>query len=271
MTDLTRRELLQAGALGAATLAVPSVFALQGAREPFRLGIQSYSLRGFDRNGALDRTKELGLKFWEAFPAHIPQTDDAKALDEIRAALAARGVRLIAWGVQGFGGDEAANRRTFAFAQALGIEILAADPAPEAMPILSRLCKETGIKIAIHNHGPGARFDKLESVVKALEGTHEGVGACIDTGHTLRSKEDPVDWAKALRGRVHLVHLKDVKDATQFKILGQGDLRLKPFLGELRTQGFKGPLNLEYEENPDNPMADIRACLISLRAALASR
>lgn len=267
MNDLTRRDVLRAGTLGAASLAVPSLFALQGAKPPLRLGIQSYSLRGFDRDGALDRTKQLGLKLWEAYPAHIPQTQDPKAIDEIRAALAARGIKLVAWGVQGFSGDEAACKATFDFALSLGIEVLSADPTPEAMPILSQLCKDTGIKIAIHNHGPGARYDKVASVIKALDGTHENVGACIDTGHALRSHEDPVAWAKALRGRVHNTHLKDVKDATRFTVLGQGDLRLKPFLDELRAQDYKGPLDLEYEENPADPMADLRACVAAVRNA----
>ena len=39
------------------------------------------------------------------------------------------------------------------------------------------------------------------------------IGCCIDTGHFLRSREDPVDAAEAFAGRTYGVHLKDVKDA----------------------------------------------------------
>lgn len=267
MRHLTRRELLQAGAAGAAALALPNALATR-PKHAFRLGIQSYSLRGFDRDAALLRTRELGLTQWEAFQAHVPLTGDPLVLAEVRSAMRANGVKLTAWGVQGYGADEALTRRAFAFAQALGIEVLSADPAPESLALLGQLSEATGIKVAIHNHGPNSRYDKLESVLRALDASKSGVGVCIDTGHALRSREDPVEWAKRLKGRVYGVHLKDVKDATQFKILGQGDLRLKPFLAELAAQKFEGPLNIEYEENPQNPMADLKECLAAVHAAM---
>ena len=45
---------------------------------PFKMGLQSYSLRGLTRDGkadltkALAATKELGLHYWESYPAHVP-------------------------------------------------------------------------------------------------------------------------------------------------------------------------------------------------------
>jgi sugar phosphate isomerase/epimerase len=65
------------------------------------------------------------------------------------------------------------------------------------------------------------------------------------------------------------VHLKDVKDKTRFTILGQGDLRVADFLRELLRFGYSQPISLEHEENPQNPMADLRACLEAARSAIA--
>jgi sugar phosphate isomerase/epimerase len=52
-----------------------------------------------------------------------------------------------------------------------------------------------------------------------------------------------------------------VKGRTQFTLLGKGDLDTLGFLKALKQVGFKGCLALEYEENPEDPVADIRECL----------
>src|SRR5262249_48602801 len=82
------------------------------------------------------------------------------------------------------------------------------------------------------------------------------------------SKEDPVEAVEAFAGRVYGVHVKDVKNATQFTILGAGDLRLPELLKALARQKYEYCLALEYEENPDNPIDDIRACFKAFISAM---
>jgi len=274
---LTRRELLHAGAAGLATLALGAKARGQGVtRFPrgnysgFRMGIQSYSLRNYGFQEALERTQALGLAYWEAFPAHVPQTDDPSKIAAMLAALKHHRVMLRAWGVVGFDGDEARARQVFQFARAMGIETISADPAPESLPVLDRLLNEyKTIRVAIHNHGPGARYDKLESVTDALRGHHDRLGACVDTGHTLRSGQDPVDWIRAIGRRVYGVHLKDVKNRTVFTELGMGDLRTADVFRELRRLRYSGIVALEYEENPENPIPGIDVSLGAARDAAA--
>ena len=67
---------------------------------------------------------------------------------------------------------------------------------------------------------------------------------------------------------MHGVHLKDVKDAKTFTILGQGDMDVPGVLKALRTLRYREVLALEYEENPDNPIADLENCLATVRSAL---
>jgi sugar phosphate isomerase/epimerase len=98
-------------------------------------------------------------------------------------------------------------------------------------------------------------------VEAVLRGQPDWIGACIDTGHYLRSGEDPVEAVQRFGKRVHAVHLKDVKGRTRFTLLGQGDLDTLGFLKALKRNGFKGCLALEYEEKPEDPIADIRECL----------
>src|SRR5438309_5141348 len=74
-----------------------------GPYGPFKMGIQSYSLRGYTRDGkpdldkALAVTQDLGLHFWEAYPAHLPAvTAPAEARRYIERA-ASHGVTVIGY------------------------------------------------------------------------------------------------------------------------------------------------------------------------------
>jgi inosose dehydratase len=236
------------------------------------MGIQSYSLRGYDLAKALQLTQELGLHYWEAFPDHIPEDLDAAHKAAVKNLLHAAGIRLLNYGVVGFGGDQASNRRTFEFAREMGIRTLSADPDPESMDQLDSLVDEFRINIAIHNHGPGSRYSKLESVANAVKGRHPRIGACVDTGHYLHSQVDPVVVVQTLGPRVLDVHLKDGKgdiDNFQFTVVGQGNLNMPGLFKALKRLHYHHLIALEYEDHPENPMDDIRASFAAIREALA--
>jgi inosose dehydratase len=273
---LSRRELLRrsaaAGAAVTPLLALAASHRAQAADSPygpFKMGIQSYSLRGYRAlEQALGQTQKLGLRYWEAWDGHLPATTDPQQIAQAQELLKAHDVTVLAYGVVGFGGDAAANRRRFEAAKAMGIPTLSADPAPQAFDQLEQLVEEFQINIAIHNHGPGSRWDKIQQVADAVKGRHKRIGACVDTGHFLRSGENPVRAVEVLGERVYGCHLKDVKDGRTFTILGQGDMDTVGVLKALRAAKFNDVLALEYEENPMDPIADLQACLATVRSAV---
>ncbi len=235
---------------------------------PFKMGVQSYSMRKMGLEAMLRATRELGLRYIEAFMAHLPYFGAPEKWGEMKQTVAQSGVEVLAYGVVSFDGNEKSARTIFEFAKAMGIPVITADPAPESFRYLARMCEEFKIPVAIHNHGPNTRYDTIRSVEEAMRGQPEWIGACIDTAHFLRSGENPVEAVRRFGRRVHAVHLKDVKDRTQYTLLGKGDLDMVGFLRALRRIDFKGCLALEYEENPDDPLPDLRACLEAIRAAL---
>lgn len=274
ISSISRREFLRTSSVGAAALCVgsASLFAEKSA-DPyhgFKMGLQSYTLREFkDVKKALESTKALGLKFWEAYPGHIPETTVPGTIAEQKKVLADAGVTLLAYGVLGFDTDETKARVHFDYAKAMGIETLSANPNKDkgTFDLLDKLVAEYGINIAIHNHGPKALYDKIDDVVNIVKDRHPRIGACVDTGHYLRSKESPVEAIERLKGRVFGVHLKDVKKAEIFTIAGEGDLDILGCLKALKAQNYKHCLALEYEENASNPMSDLEVCLKNVRAA----
>ena len=269
---LTRRQALAAGlaAAGVAAFGRGQVYGRAAVDSssygPFRVGIQSYSLRGYDTHEALHKSKELGLHLWESFPKHFPP-DPSKAA-EYRSEAKEHGVTVVGYGVIAFTKDHEANRKSFEFGKAMGVEYLSAAPSVDSFDSLDKLVEEYGIAVGIHNHGPGDPFAKIDTIAAAIKDHHEKIGCCIDTGHFLRSKEDPVRAAEVFGKRIYGVHLKDVKNVDTFTILGQGDLRLVDFLKTLAKLDYKHNLALEYEEHESDPIADIQACLSALKKAV---
>lgn len=282
LPDLSRRAFLRTVALSAAGLALPPHASSSGqesggesAYAPFRMGIQSYSLRGYKVDEALAKTQTLGLKWWEGFDSHFPITDDPKILAEYRDKLKAHGIRMVTYGVVDFHNNEPDARRKFEFAKAMEIQTLSAYPSPDAFPLLNLLVKEYKINLGIHNHGPGdALYDTVQKEWAALQGQDHRIGACIDTGHFLRSDEDPILAARKFGTRVYGIHLKDVKigpnGEKQFTEIGKGKLDTVALLKILKANHYsrRGIVSLEYEEHEDNPIPYIEECLIATRAAI---
>lgn len=269
----SRREFLHWSLATAAAGLVGTRTLLAADKDPYlglKVGLQSYSLRGYKTAAeALKHTHTLGLKFWEAYPGHIPMTTVPGTIAEQKKLLADAGVAMLAYGVLNFDTNETAARQSFDYAKAVGIETLSANPNKDkgTFDLLDKLVEEYGINIAIHNHGPGALYDKIDDVVNIVKDRHPRIGACVDTGHYLRSSENPVVALEKLKDRVFGVHLKDVKETKIFTILGEGDLDVVGMIKTLKAQKYQHTLAIEYEENPENPLSDLEACLRNLRAA----
>ena len=60
----------------------------------------------------------------------------------------------------------------------LGIRTITANPQSDAETFasLDKLVAEYDMRIAIHNHGPGAIYDKLDGVVKAIKDHDQRIG-----------------------------------------------------------------------------------------------
>jgi len=266
--DLLTSSLAAAGALAlGGRLAQAAQAAPAGSYGPFKMGLQSYTLRHFKVEEALAKTKELGLHYWESYSAHTP-IDPSKAADS-KSLASASGVELVGFGVSAFSKDHAKNRRIFEFGKALGVAYLSADPSTDAFDSLDKLTEEYGIAIGIHPHGPGAKWQTIDQIQGAIKGHSEKIGICLDTGHLLRSRQDPVQAVDVFGKRIYGVHLKDVKDAKTFTILGEGDLKLAELLQSLARLNYSYCLALEYEENEKDPIADIRKCLEATTRAVA--
>ena len=285
MNDTTRRDFLRSVLMLTGTVALPaSVFAQDPAKPkkpknpyaPFKMGVQSYSLRGFKAEEAMKRTKELGLTFWEGWDGHIPITDDPKKIAEYKEMMKTYGITMPSYGVVYFGNDEKAVRKIFEFAKAMNVTTLSAAPSADSFPLVDKMVKEYAVNIAIHNHGPDDKqYGKPEQVMDAVKMWSPRIGACCDTGHSLRSEVDPVKACDQFDARLFGVHLKNAKKNADgsigFTEIGApgGLLQTAELFTTLRKIKYRGIVALEYEEHEDNPVPFMAQCLEATRTVIA--
>jgi sugar phosphate isomerase/epimerase len=239
----------------------------------YKLGIQLYSLRGFDVDQALKYASELGFEQVEFYSGMLATNSSTGEIAATRKKVEDLGMTISAHGVNRMTKDAAANRQLFEFAKALGIPTLTADPDPDAFDSLNGLVKEFDIRVAIHNHGPRHRYNKAIDVLNAVEKHDERIGACADLGHYIRSGQRATEVIRLLQGRLYGIHLKDfaeMKDKTEGVILGKGHLDVEGVFQALKAVNFpaNGAISLEYEENPKDPIDDIRQCAAIARKAM---
>jgi sugar phosphate isomerase/epimerase len=243
-------------------LALPAWAADTGKRDDsaseklgIKLSLQCWTFNKLTFFETVDRAAALGVKYLEMYPGQkLKPGSDAKVnrnmsdemVDEIKKKLAdAGGIKLVAYGVDGIPTDEKEARKTFEWAKKMGIGVLVTETTPN--DVLDKLSAEYKIRVALHNHPKTWPPDK---VLKACEGKGKLVGSCSDTGHWMRADFVPVEQLKKLEGRVEHLHFKDLNEFGMKAHdvpwgTGRGDP--KAMLAELKRQGYKGYLSIEYE------------------------
>lgn len=236
--------------------------------EGWRLGTQAWSFNRFTFFEAVDKTRALGLNWMQAYPgqkvapdidAQMDWTMSEQTRQAVTKKLADANIRVVAFGVAGIPADEAQARKMFEWVKAMGIEVIASEPSENQLDLIDKLCREYKIKVAIHNHPKDSHYWSPETVLKAVEGRSQWIGACVDVGHWVRSGLDPVDCLKKLEGRIHDVHIKEIdKEKGHDVVWGTGQARMKGILEELHRQGYQGTFAIEYEHEWDNNVPLIR-------------
>jgi sugar phosphate isomerase/epimerase len=280
---LNRRRFLQTGT--AATLglfAVPNLLTADEQKDApfggFKLGAQSYTFREFDLEPALKRMKDLGLHYVELYQKHAPLESSPKQIEALRKICKEYEITPLAWGVQQFSKNTEANRNVYEFGKALGIQMFSADPDPDSFDSLDKLCEEYKIAIGIHPHGPQGkkehRWYSAQVILKAVKEHNPLIGTCLDTGHLIRAaqlgdKLDPAEQIRLMGARNFGIHLKDHDNKRQEDVIfGKGVLDVPGVLKALRAVKFRGLISIEYEANPKDPTADVRACVQVVKDAV---
>ena len=127
---------------------------------------------------------------------------------------------------------------------------------------LQRVVSDAGLETALHPHW-GMAIETGKHIDRLLDSS--SVALCLDTGHVYLAGTDPVDVARAARGRVLHVHLKDVDPARAARVrsgevpfreavidglfvpLGKGAVDIAGVIAALEADGYRGWYVLEQD------------------------
>ncbi len=132
--------------------------------------------------------------------------------DEIKSEVAkvsSAGIEVYGGGVIYMTSIEEVDQ-AFAYAGYAGMKVIIGVPEHDLLDYCNKKVKETGINLAIHNHGPGdEKYPTPESAYILIKDMDPGMGLCVDIGHTVRIGEDPITDTARFMDRVLDIHIKD--------------------------------------------------------------
>jgi len=281
--SINRRRFLQTSLLGSTTLATASlpvtsaVATSKSASDPLhglKLGMASYSLRKFSLEEAIAMTKQAGMKYISLKDMHLPMKSSTAEREEARRKIEAAGLVLMGGGVIYMNNKEEEIRAAFDYAKDAGMPTIVCSPDPAALDTVEKMAREYGIRIAIHNHGPGdKRYPSPLDVMRLVKGRNSLMGLCIDVGHTVRVGDDAVAAIHQCASRLYDFHFKDVTEAAPKGAeteVGRGVIDIVGVLKALVKIKFPYHVGLEYEPHAEAPMPGIIESFAFMRGVLAA-
>lgn len=273
-----RRNFLKLTGLGMAAVALPGVAhsavapAKKPASLPLQLGLASYTLRKMSIDDALAVCQRLGIKHISLKEFHLKLTASDAEIAEVVKKCKDAGVELGSGGVI-YMKSEAEVDAAFEYARKAGMNMIIGVPQHALLPYVEKKVKETNIRLAIHNHGPGDLvYPSCESAYVRIKDMDARMGLCLDIGHTQRIQRDPSADLKDYFDRIFEIHVKDVtssdKNGKAIEV-GRGVIDIPGFLKSVVKKKFSGIVSFEYEKDDKDPVPGLAESLGYVRGILA--
>ena len=243
--------------------------------EDVKIGVAGYSYRSFDIDQTLTYLQSMGVKYFSVKDWWLPLDSTKEQMDAFKAKCASYGIEGYILGPVYMRSKEDVDK-TFAYVARYGSDMFIGVPDYDLLPYVIEKVKETGIRVAIHTHGPdGAAFPDIRTIVEMVKDPSLGIGCCMDLGHTFRSGYDVAKDIAKYGKWIYDIHIKDEtapsKEGQTWE-MGRGAIDFRPIVKALRKIGYQGVISLEFEKNGDDPHGGVAESIGYLRGILdASR
>jgi sugar phosphate isomerase/epimerase len=236
--------------------------------DDFKIGVAGYTYRSYDIDQTLEFLKSMEVKYFSVKDWWLPLDSTKEQMDAFKTKCREAGVEPYILGPI-YMRSEADVDRAFAYAERYGSDVFIGVPTYELTDYMIKKVKETGIKVAIHTHGPdGQPFPNIQKVVEIYKDPSLGIGCCMDLGHSVRMGEDIVKDIKKYKAWIYDIHIKDESAASkagQTWEMGRGVMDFRPIVKVLRQIKYKGVVSLEFEKNGNNPHPGVAESIGYLR------
>ncbi len=266
-----------------------------GCGVKFMLGAAPFTYHKYDTDKMLDLIKKhdlqcTGIKYFMVRKGvDVNKTDQVRAITDaeivaFKEKMAKAGIKISSIGPVYMNTTDQCDC-AFEFAQRMGVGIVVAVPVKmdgkkrvenrELCEYASKKCAETGIKYAIHNHGPDMPelFPTGRSSYEMVKDMDPGMGLCLDIGHDFRAGFDPVESIRLYGDRLFDVHLKNVSDCTKAGRAQQfprGKIDMVEIAKALKDVGYAGALEIEYERDFDDNVVGMAESIGYFRGVMDS-
>ena len=236
--------------------------------EDFKIGVAGYTYRSYDIDQTLAFLKSMEVHYMSVKDWWLPLDSTKEQMDAFKAKCREYDVEPYILGPI-YMRSEAEVDRAFAYAERYGSDVFIGVPNYELTDYVIKKVKDTGIKVAIHTHGPdGAPFPNIQKVAEVYKDPSLGIGCCMDLGHSVRMGEDIVKDIKKYKAWIYDIHIKDESEASkkgQTWEMGRGVMDFRPIVKVLRQIKYKGVVSLEFEKNGKNPHPGVAESIGYLR------
>lgn len=236
--------------------------------EDFKIGVAGYTYRSYDIDQTLAFLKSMEVHYLSVKDWWLPLDSTKEQMDAFKAKCREYDVEPYILGPI-YMRSEAEVDRAFAYAKRYGADVFIGVPNYELTDYMIKKVKDTGIKVAIHTHGPdGAPFPNIQKVAEVYKDPSLGIGCCMDLGHSVRMGEDIVKDIKKYKAWIYDIHIKDESEASkkgQTWEMGRGVMDFRPIVKVLRQIKYKGVVSLEFEKNGKNPHPGVAESIGYLR------
>ncbi|MDA0194618.1 MAG: TIM barrel protein [Bacteroidetes bacterium] len=257
----SRRQFIKASGLTAVG-AMAATWDSKASETPIAAGnlnlaLASYTLRGFDLEQTLAMTNRVGLKNICIKSMHLAMDSSVDEINAVAEKVKAAGINLYGVGVV-YMKTEGEVDQAFEYAKNAGMSVIVGVPNPELLGYTAKKAKLYGIRVAIHNHGPGDDlYPGPGDVYKKIKDLDLRMGLCVDIGHTFRIGLDPIVECEKYFDRIYDIHLKDIdyaKASGKSVEIGRGAMDIPGFLQFLTKKRFNSMVSIEYEKDGDDPL-----------------
>lgn len=228
------------------------------------LGLASYSTRNYSLDETLAIAKRLNIEKIALKSMHMPLKSSEEEINRIVEKVNKAGLHLYGAGVVYMKSAEEVEN-AFRYAKAAHMDVIIGVPNHDLLKLVENKVKETDIKLAIHNHGPGDDvYPTPEVVYDKIKSLDTRIGLCIDIGHVKRLGLNPVENIKKYADRLYDLHLKDVDlEAAEGKSVefGRGVIDLPAVLKTLKEINYSGVMAMEFEKDPDDVLPGLAECM----------
>lgn len=249
---------------------------IKAEQNGWHLSMQSYTFHRFTLAEALDKTHELGVKYIEVYPGHklggkwgdkVFGTDlTSEERKEIKEFAESKGIKIVSTGVYSTNNSDDWEK-VFILAKEMDMDFISCEPAVKDWDLIENLVSRYGIKVAVHNHPQPSAYWNPDLLLAQIDHRSRMIGACCDVGHWRREGLDQIESLRKLSGRIISLHFKDIAEKKEGEneqhdvIWGRGILDVAEMLKTIKSQNFKGYISIEYENNWENSVPDIKECI----------